>query len=289
MAASLPVYGADASETIFTISPARQELALSAGQTKIFNLKINNQSSKPEHFSLSIKDIYPAQDGVGFTFDSNTPPPEQTYLFSRLNFSYPKRITVSPGATEFVPIEIIVPETWPTLSLHGLINLTLDQSGSAGTAKLNTSAGAIVLVRLAGPIKESGQLLRFNSFQHWLSAPEALRLQIAYQNNGNVYLNPYGLITIKNWRGREIQNTYVDPWFVLPGAIRNREMLIRPQASSWRPGFYRVKLVLNLGFDNQLSYGSSYFVVLPPPLWSLGLLAIIMAGLYLGFRIKKNA
>lgn len=283
----LVLWAAPASSHTFSISPARQELELAAGQTKIFNLKVTNLSTEAEHFSLSIKDLYPDLGGTGFTFSPNSIPASQ-YLFSRLDLSYPEQLTILPGETKFIPIAISVPETWPPGSLHGLLNLTLDQSGLAGTAKLNTSAGAIVLIRLAGPVKESGRLLRFNALATWLASSARPSLQIAYQNDGNVYLNPYGVITLKNWRGVAIQKNYVEPWFVLPGAIRNREITIAPLAGHWRPGFYRAQLDLNLGFNNQLSSASTYFVISPNP-WILVLILAIIGGLlYLGFKIKKH-
>jgi len=280
--------GALPNDNVFTISPARQEIALSAGQSKIVSLKIINQSTQTQSFNLTIKDLEATQEGRGFTFsdsnDSNLP-----YRFSQLDVSLPRTIKILPGETKFVPIEISVPANWPPASLHGLVNVALDQNvEDQSNAKINTSVGVIILIRLSGQVEETGQLLRFNALSFWLGVNDPLRLQIAYQNDGNVYLNPYGLITIKNWRGQEIKTVFLDPWFILPQAIRNREVSIAGPRGRWWPGWYRAELKLNLGFNNQISSSQSYFIVSPRLIWNLTALAIVLGGLYLGFKARKH-
>ncbi|MEK7091744.1 MAG: hypothetical protein AAB900_02025 [Patescibacteria group bacterium] len=282
------VWAADSTGNTFTLSPARQEVLVSAGQTKILSFKISNRSTQVQNFVLTLADLNPTEGGKGFVIGqpaSSSP----LYIFSQLDISLPIELTVSPGEIKIIPVAITIPADWPPISVHGLVNFSLKQIGNAGAnAQINTSAGAIILLRAAGQAKEQGQLLRFNSLTPWLGRAETLQLQVAYQNAGNVYLNPYGVVTIKNWRGRVIGQRYLEPLFVLPQAIRNREVLLAPPGGQWWPGFYRAQLELNLGFNNQVVPATTYFFVNPGWFWNLGALLIVLGGLYLGFKFRKH-
>jgi hypothetical protein len=70
---------------------------------------------------------------------------------------------------------------------------------------------------------------------------------IYFENTGNVHLNPYGEVRIKNMLGEEVGVLELDPWFAMPQSLRLREVTWE---RSWLFGRYVAEAQINRGYGN---------------------------------------
>ena len=99
--------------------------------------------------------------------------------------------------------------------------------------------GALFFVKVHGEVKQSGKL---NSLTFVANS-----LNIEFQNDGDIYLNPYGIINVYEYYTRKlVSKLVVDPWFVLPRSTRTRSVLI----NGLDGGKYTAEITLNRGYEN---------------------------------------
>lgn len=266
----------------FAVTPARKELSLSAGQSQIIYLRVANYLGRSATFSVDADNLRPQAYGQeGYIRATST----DRYSFSEIVSVKKKEFFLKNGEETEVPIEIIVPTGWPPSSVAGLINLgPLSVGTSSANAQIQTRAGVLLLVRIKGQAVEAGQLEKFGLIgSRLMVAGRPLKFQVAYKNSGNVYLNPYGLVTVKTFWGQPIENRYLDPWFVLPQSIRLREVDFK---THYWPSVYRAELNLNLGFNDQVINDSFYFLLVPN-YWQW-LVVILLAILLLRLALRKR-
>ncbi|KKS77945.1 MAG: hypothetical protein UV88_C0001G0037 [Parcubacteria group bacterium GW2011_GWA1_43_21] len=268
----------------FSIAPARKEIRLAPGQSQTVNLRLANFLGQEKTFSLGVSNLLPQAYGQeGFITTTSTGP----FSFSNLvSFSAGSK-KVANGQEVIMPVKITIPFDWPATSVIGLVTVGTDsETDNLHNARLNTSAGALFLIRVNGQTREEGQIEKFSLLDSWYQTwGEKTRLQVAYKNSGNVHLNPYGAVYLKSFYGRKLASKYLEPWFVLPRSIRLREVELSPL---WLPGIYRADLFLNLGYQNQLIDRSFYFAVLPNWWQTLILLTSFLLVLRAVFKLRKN-
>jgi hypothetical protein len=148
------------------------------------------------------------------------------------------QFTLTPGATQSITATIDLPAEVPPGSRYAAV-IFEQVPGASGQSTVANRLGGLLLVKVDGEVEEGGKLANFSY------SPVRNDFIISFANSGNVYLNPYGFIEVKSLFGR-IDEIGVDPWFVLPGDERIRE-INWPQS---RVGVYRATLVMNRGYDN---------------------------------------
>lgn len=81
-----------------------------------------------------------------------------------------------------------------------------------------------------------------------------------------MYVNPYGVIRIKNIVGQEVGEVQVEPWFAMPQSLRMREVV-------WdRPylfGYYTAVASINRGYGDIVDTEVLSFWVIPWKIISL--------------------
>lgn len=260
---------AEANELI-TIAPAKQEVTINPGETKIINLTITSTLTTEVDFNLAVNDLVVGQNSLK----------EIVVLPTQIK-------TLTPGQSVNIPIEINVPAGAYPGSRYGQIAVIVKGAGQAGEARaqITTQLNSLLFVRVPGDITELGQISKFGLLNGPLvTLGQKTGFYITFTNQGTGYLNPYGLIKINNWRGRELGYAVIDPWYVLPSSSRTRDIadLILPT------GLYRAELELNRGYDNIVDIKNVWFVVLP--VWAqylaLGLGALLV--FVFGYRIIKR-
>jgi hypothetical protein len=130
--------------------------------------------------------------------------------------------------------------------------------------------GILFFVRTPGEVKEEGKLAGFTTFNNRKIFGESpIDFRLLYENNGSVYVNPYGEIRIQNILGEEVGMVEVDPWFSLPQSLRVREV-------SWeRPflfGRYTAVASINRGYGDIIDTATVTFWVIP---WKIALGAFV--------------
>ena len=147
-------------------------------------------------------------------------------------------------------------------------------SDNASAANLNSvlkidvrsMVGTLIFLRVAGDIQESAQLISFLANKSFSFTPQ-ISLNYQIRDAGNVHLQPYGEVNVKNWRGQSVdtQKVNASQASILPDSSRvfNTEW----KGNRFSFGRYTAELAAFYGTTNQsLGAELSFWII---PLWAI--------------------
>ncbi len=264
----------------FVIFPARQEMSLAPGKETIRQISVINRLGHTALFRLSVEDFTAGTGAspVELLGDELGPYSLKNYLFlDRSEFR------LGAGQTTTLNLKIALPSEAPPGGLYGAVTVTAVNESDRSNAQVSSSAASLFFVKITGPVKESGMLQSFTSRPAFNFTGKPISLAFSYANEGNVYVNPYGGIKVRNIFGQTVAVMPIDPWFVLPQSSRIREV-------SWSPGYhfgwYRATVQLNRGYQNSIDEKTVSLILLPWPIL-VGILLVILA-LFLYKRMLQS-
>lgn len=243
----------------FLVTPAKVELDINPGETVSRDVTIENGTGSDATFVVSAENISGTRGGsetVTFSDATNT-----TYSLAQ-NISFAKNeITVANGEKISVPVTITIPQNAEPGGRYGAVLVKAIPSGNASGASVSSQIGVLFFVRVAGDTGAKASLKKFGTKNNaYLFASGDVPLQITFENLGNVHVNPYGKISIRNMFGKTIDEIKLDPWFVLPNSVRTRDVEWKMSGTF---GVYRAVLEVNRGYENIVESASVSFVVMP--------------------------
>lgn len=253
------------------VSPSKIEITANPGETARREFIVTNKTDENLNLTLRFENLaaaaYPL-DGAILAEDKTPIFPLTLYLSAS-----ERSFTLSSKGRVTVPVIIDLPKNVSPGGYYSaaVLSITSAKGGDIGT-RVVTRLAPLIFLRVAGPVTEAGTLLDFTligSRFHFSAKPPIFYL--TYQNTGAVYLNPYGLIKNKNQITGRQSDLAVDPWFVLPGTTRIREIKAPETLAS---GWYQATLSLNHGYGSSTSERLINFVVITP-------LVLVMTGLVL--------
>lgn len=267
----------------YVISPGKVEVPLNPGETAVRQLKVVNRYNREVKFKIEIED-----------FKGSRQPGENVVLlgqdkgpYSLKDFIQPETLsfTLKPKERIILPIIISIPADAQPGGLYGAVIVSTEPNSESERVAANQSKGNLTIVsrvaslffvRVNGPVNENGSLTEFSVNRQVFADKQPVNFKVLYENKGNVYLNPYGYIEIKNLLGSTVARLNIDPYFVMPEAVRLREI-------SWEKGAmfgpYQAKIFLNRGYGDIVDEQSLIFWVLP---WQT---ALIFLGAALGVML----
>lgn len=281
----------------FIIKPAKVELTLAPGEKKETTLTLSNNTPLPLHVDISFED-------VGANMQAS-PDDEPVKLLGTQGGEYSLHDLFSISRSSFdllsgkeveVPVSIAIPRDAEAGGRYGSVVFTFHPVAPPGAPQpanvaIESRIATLFFVRVSGDAKEEGKLVAFGLFNNArsVSAPSSdhpLRFQVAYENTGNVHLDPYGGMTLSSFFGNK-KIVPIDPWVVLPGATRMREVSI----SDLPVGYYHARIELNRGYKDVVDDREVSFWVLPTARQLFfSLIAMLLLALLVrkSLRISKN-
>lgn len=282
------------------IAPTRTELTLKGGTSDNITLTLKNVTggnilAKPE-----IDDFISDND-------TGTPKlitdPSQRSPFSIKDFiSEVPTLTMKSGESKTLKIPVNIPTAQPPGGYFGVIRFIAqpldNKSDQAGRqVNLTASLGHIVLINVPGNVKQQLQLVSFKAEKGgktgsiFSSSPDGLA--IGLKNSGNSFEKPFGTVTIKNFRGKEVYKYEVnntDPrGNVLPQSTRVFHDKVKSLGSS--PGRYAAIASVSYGDGGDVLVSEIHFWVIP--VWlrivvAVIILSIIIAIIYTYRKLRKQ-
>ncbi len=239
----------------FVLEPARLEITVAPGEKITKNIYVTNRLGHDSLFSLSF---------ASFTGSSN--PAEGAVLVentvvARLIHTPVNSFALRSGERATIPMTISVPKNQKPGELFIAVLVSGQSNGSSSGTHVVGRVGAMFFVRVAGTVSQKGFLQGFR----WNSRS----FDLVFKNDGSIHLNPYGVIQVRNMFGGTSAILSVDPWFVMPGFLRDRTITL--PTSLWG-GWYSASALINRGYDNQIDQKIIHFWVWPHP-------AIVFVGL----------
>ncbi len=234
------------------LTPAKIELSMDSGSKSIQYINIINRLGVDAVFNLDTEDFSPASErdgGVALGRAINVSSSLMRYIsFDKAPF------VLKHGQGARIPITINLPNIVRPGGLYGAVLISgIPIRNESGATKVVTRLGTLFFVKVNGTLKPTGVLKNviFNNGQ----------FVIQFKNDGDIYLNPYGIIDIYDSEQRLVRQTQIDPWFVLPGSSRTRTITI----SNLSAGSYIANIALNRGYENIIDNKSISFEILAVP------------------------
>jgi len=280
----------------FVLGPGKTELLVNPGEKYTKELMITNRLGRAMDFKIEIEDFKGSrnpEETVVLLGDERGPYSLKDYLKPEIT-----EFTLNHGQRMILPVEISIPQDAEPGGLYGtiLINTSppeitaeTEKEKAKGQIQLISRLGTLFFIRVRGDVKEEGFMKDFSVGKKFYGKGP-VPLQLLFENNGNIHLNPYGIIEIKNIFGRKIDEIEVEPYFTMPDSVRQREI-------KWERGLlfgkYTASLSLNRGYQDIIDQKSISFWVIP---WKIilvgfvGLLLIVFLLVWIGrkFEIRKK-
>jgi len=273
-------------ENRFVVGPAKIEETISAGSNKTIFVEVENRTGRAQKYTVSFEDFVAGKNAnETITLLGNEQSNTSLKKFFQVSSN---EITLFHGDRVRVPVTISIPVGEIPGGKFGSVVVTANTTeinGSQSGATVLGRIATLVFVTVPGEIKTEGKVVSFQIArqQKIFFGSEAL-FQIAFENTGSVHLNPYGGIRVKNMFGHIVKTNAIDPWFVIPGSVRTREVTIQ---TSGLFGWYRAELELNPGYGDTINQKEVSFVVIS--IWAIvliGLIVLVSIVLIVGRRKK---
>jgi hypothetical protein len=260
------------------VSPPTQELAVDPGKTVTLKAKLRNISNQTLPIKVRIESfVASGEEGQVALAESD---PNSVANWTKLS---PKSFTLAPGETEEVTATIKIPKTGIVGGQNGSIIFSATSGSSEkNAASVSQEVASLFLLRINGNEDERLVLnsLTAKQFSEYGPVPMILK----FENAGNVFVKPYGLINVTDMFGQRVTDIVVPGQNILPGAIRNihssldRKFLI---------GKYKAIAIMYYGTtkNHTLTAETSFYVI---PYKAILILAGVLLFLYMiRKRLKK--
>lgn len=269
----------------FVVGPGRFEVELAPGESRTVELVVSNRLGVDRVFSFNVEDMEAADDNDGSVLFLG----ERVGPYTLKDFiSVPyDRFFLEHGTRARIPVTISLPPDAEPGGRYGslLTSVVSEQSDQAGPG---TQAGTAIISRIGtlffvttpGEIERDSALTDFSTLnQQKFFGSGPISFLIESENYGSVHTTPSGVLSITNMAGEEVGNVELPAWFVLPNAVRtrqvdwNRELLV---------GRYIATVQVNRGYGDIIDELSFSFWVIP---WKI--ILMVFAVLFAFFLILR--
>jgi len=258
------------------MGPAKVELVLEPGESITREIKVSNRMGKSMEMIVDIEDFTGDNKSVTRLLGDEKGP------YSLRNYLHPEvmNFQLAHGERASLPIEIKIPEDAQPGGLYGsvLINARSLEEKEAGKEGINSQIsvvsriGVLFFIRVKGDIETDGRIKTFDTDKNFYKeAP--VNFNMTYDNTGTIYLSPHGVIEIRNFLGKKVDEIEVNPWFVMPGFLRSRSVAWKKDLAI---GKYTAHLNLNRGYEGKIDTAKVSFWIIPIKT-VLSILAIILS------------
>jgi len=267
----------------FLVGPGKVELELNPGESETVNVTLSNRMGTEKTFTVDVEDFVGSESTeqtVVLLGDQRGPYSLQDYIIV-----HSQEMTVGHAERVVVPITVSVPTDAEPGGRYGTVLFQTKSEPNEGSqqpsAAIISRIGVLFFVTVPGDLKREGSVEKFDtSFGKRVYDSGPVDFEILYRNTGNVHVNPYGRISIRNMFGSEVGAVELDPWFAMPESLRLRQAT---WDRGWLFGKYRAVLSINKGYDNIVETKEVDFYVLP---WKPILVAVIIVAIFI-FLLTK--
>lgn len=268
----------------FRISPVRSEYTIEKGASQNLEMTVENPTGGTVTARGVVNNFIASEKEDGeprLILDDNAPQPKNN--FRNLVASIPE-LTLKPREKKDIVITIAVPADAEPGGYYGAIRFVPADGQGDGNVALTASVGSIVLVRVPGNLTEKLDLLDLGASQNGklkgFMTGGNLAVAARLKNTGNIHVQPFGKIQIKDMFGKIIKEYEINATEpranILPDSVRKFENDIEKPKRGW---FGRYTIIANIGYSqgsgDLISTQVSFWYL---PTWFLiGLFLLIVA------------
>ncbi len=275
------------------ISPVRTDITIDKGTSRTVSMTVENITG----FQVTVRgvtnDFVPSTDESGeprIILDDTQRAPGNS--FKSLISSIPT-LTLNPNERKEVKVTLSVPASAASGGYYGAVRFSPGNGENDKNVALTASVGSIFLVRVPGEITEKlsvesftvahaayddkGKITKMDkSASLFSSGPIAL--QTRFRNFGNIHVQPFGKIYIKNFSGKIVETIEINNaqprGSVLPQSIRKFDIPVKNQKFF---GKYTAEASFGYGTNGELLLAKKTFYVIPYKLIGVVIAVILFA------------
>jgi hypothetical protein len=276
------------------VAPVRTDIALDPGASKEITVYAQNLAPTPVQVKAVVSDFEASRDESGQPMVILDDKYAESHSLKRLAKVEPELVTLAPNVRTPVKLKITIPSSARAGGYYGVVRflpanaIEQDDSGVAISANL----GSLVILKVNGDVEEKMTLASMDVRQNdkaggFFKSNKDIKTVIRFNNEGNIQLQPFGKVQLKDRSGKiieehEVNNT--DPrGNVLPESIRRFEVDLKKVGSF---GKYTVEGNFGYGTKGELLTSSASFWVVPTTYIIGGVIGLIFLG-GIGFLIFK--
>ena len=230
----LPVANVSAEGSAALSIVPKKNYTVEAGKSVDDTLTIRNlDHDKPLYLNLRVIDFT-------YTNDTGTPKlmldedaPQTTWSLKPF-LTVPKSVTVEPGASQTVDMNVSIPTGHGAGSYYSAIVYS-SASSEGGNVGLSASGVTLVFTSIPGKVKENLILEKLGAYDDstrkfsYFNTEQPNKIAYTLKNEGNVTESPVGTITLKNIFGHEVTINDINPnsSLALIGQTRTFESCIK--------------------------------------------------------------
>lgn len=274
-----------------SVSPVFQEVVFDAGDERAeFSVTLKNETEETMTLRPSVVDFGSLDESGGVAFLGQSENLDHRYALASWMQPEKDAIFLDPGETEELHMVI---ENREALSPGGHYGAVLFQIGGEGGSfeKENQVAVQQMASVLVFAKKQGGEVYHLElGGEIW---PKSLfrapsRLELHFQNSGNVHVVPRGLAVLEDPLGRKIAKGVInqESGFLLPETIRTYPVTLQSLLPAFIPGKYI--LTVQFRYDGTETFQSQTIERILFP-WPGILLGVFLGGFaFLAMRLRKK-
>lgn len=282
----------------FVVGPGKIDVSLKPGESRVVEMIVTNRTGERRIFNLTTEDM---------TGSTDLSKPVVLLGAERGPYSLRDYLSVPRGSFELehnqrarIPVTIAIPPDAEPGGLYGSMlvdTVAIEADTGETTNTVPQSAiiariGTLFFVTVEGEALRDAALIDFGTTgKQTVFGKGPVTFGILHRNNGSIHIAPYGEVRVHNMLGEEVGFVQLDPWFVLPGSERIREI-------TWNHPFllgrYTATAQVNRSYDDIVDVREFTFWVLPWKVLLGGFLGVflvlfIIRAFFRTFEFKRRS
>jgi hypothetical protein len=273
------------------ISPPLLEITLPPEAESEQTIRVTNATENLLELYPSVMNFEAKGDGGEPNF---SPPSSEWRKYTLADWLEPQqsKIALTPRQEISFKYKIKVPYDAAPGGHYGVVLLGTqppETDKSSSQVAIAGQVGSLVLVRVPGDIVEEGSLEEFSA--PWFFFKPPVPFTAFVKNTGNTHFKPDGEITIRNWRGKELERVPLNPQKgnILPESRRRFNVAWDSQVKPfWKIPIGRFSADLKVAYGlSEKSLGSKiYFWIVP--WWIIIAAAVVLAAILIFIIFRKR-
>lgn len=271
-----------------TPSIAHIDLATDAPE---YTLTYKNTTKYPIELSLNVQDFTELEEEYRINFLTGKDASNYRYSLSSWVSFENRNLELSPGETKSV--RIFIDKDRITIGGH-YASILAEVSSPEDNKNVNVKQvlSSLLFVRAStGKEIEDGSVSSFTPLRDAFEYPNVYVLR--FENKGNVHVVPYGLLSVIDPLGRQIEKGILNEGSLdaLPESIRRYDIEVKNKQNILLPGFYTATLSIHYGKENKKLETSSKFFSYGSfdPVKIVVLMVVLVGAIYLFRRLRTEA
>jgi hypothetical protein len=281
LGATVPAYAASSvgSGNGLKVSPVHTDLTITPGSSKTVDVFITNVTSQTTTFQVTVNDFTASGDESGNPALLLNDQPAPTHSLKQFvpNLA---NVTLKPNEQKDVKVPISIPASAPAGGYFGAVRFAASNNTTGNqNVALSASVASLILVKVPGDYKEVMSIVSLDTrvkdkLHSIFTSPKDINGVVRFQNSGDVQEQPFGKMTVTDFRGKTVFVTEVnngeDAGNVLPNSIRKFSVPLQNIGSF---GKYTLRGDFGYGKGQTLTATTTFYVL---PVWLLITVAVLI-------------